>query len=326
MNPYSPCSAVVVSGGDRAFIIARFGRLHRQSIGCQRPSDPYALFSWALKTTVPPTPPRQDFLSPSALSAAATPRFCVSSMAVLFPLHRLWLLPLISGVTWFITLFVLLITWIAKGTPKYPGQSNPDIAFISDIAAFMLKPFFLIGATITAFAFIGTVCSVHFARYDHRMYGIDDIWFKKHISILAMVSGVVAGAGLILLAVMDTFRFHQEHHILLLICFSGLGLSALSTTVVYYDQTVKPSKFRELRFYCAFSAFVVLLEVVMGLAFVGLMYTGHMRIAGIFEWILAFLGCFYMLAFVGFVAVPIDNKAEAQERTPLLQESAQVST
>lgn len=40
----------------------------------------------------------------------------------------------------------------------------------------------------------------------------------------------------------------------------------------------------------------------MGLAFVGLMYTGHMRIAGIFEWILAFLGCFYMLAFVGFVA------------------------
>lgn len=80
------------------------------------------------------------------------------------------------------------------------------------------------------------------------MYGIDDLRHKKYISILAMISGVVAGLGLILLAVMDTFRFHQEHHILLLVCFSGLGISALSTTIVYYDQTVKPSKFRQLRF------------------------------------------------------------------------------
>lgn len=39
------------------------------------------------------------------------------------------------------------------------------LSFISDIAAFMLKPFFLIGACITAVAFIGTVCAVHFARY-----------------------------------------------------------------------------------------------------------------------------------------------------------------
>lgn len=42
----------------------------------------------------------------------------------------------------------------------------------------------------------------------------------------------------------------------------------------------------------------------MGLTFVGLMYTKRWRLAGIFEWILAFLGCFYMLAFIGFVAVP----------------------
>ncbi|OMP85102.1 hypothetical protein BK809_0000856 [Diplodia seriata] len=168
----------------------------------------------------------------------------------------------------------------------------------------MLKPFFLIGASVTAFAFIGTVCSVHFARYDHRMYGIDDLWHRKCLSVVAMISGVVAGVGLIMLAIMDTFRYHQEHHILLLICFSGLALSALTTTIVYFDQTVRPSKFRELRFYCAFSAVIVFLEVVMGLIFTGFMYTGHWRLAGIFEWILAFLGCFYMLAFIGFVAVP----------------------
>ncbi|KAF4536130.1 hypothetical protein DIS24_g8504 [Lasiodiplodia hormozganensis] len=191
----------------------------------------------------------------------------------------------------------------------------------------MLKPFFLIGSTITAFAFIGTVCSVHFARYDHRMYGIDDLWHRKCLSVVAMISGVVAGAGLVLLGIMDTYRYHQEHHILLLICFSGLALSALTTTIVYFDQTVKPSKFRQLKFYCAFSAFIVFLEVVMGLTFVGLMYTEHWRLAGIFEWILAFLGCFYMLAFIGFVAVPVPREeVEAGERRPLLQESAEVPT
>ncbi|KAL1616569.1 hypothetical protein SLS54_008304 [Diplodia seriata] len=186
----------------------------------------------------------------------------------------------------------------------------------------MLKPFFLIGASVTAFAFIGTVCSVHFARYDHRMYGIDDLWHRKCLSVVAMISGVVAGVGLIMLAIMDTFRYHQEHHILLLICFSGLALSALTTTIVYFDQTVRPSKFRELRFYCAFSAVIVFLEVVMGLIFTGFMYTGHWRLAGIFEWILAFLGCFYMLAFIGFVAVPVPrDEVDAQERRPLLAEA-----
>lgn len=59
-----------------------------------------------------------------------------------------------------------------------------------------------------------------------------------------------------------------------------------------------------LTFYlsCAFSAAIVFTEVVIGLSFTGLMYTGHMRLAGIFEWILAFLGCGYMLCFIGFVA------------------------
>ncbi|KAL0257700.1 hypothetical protein SLS55_006863 [Diplodia seriata] len=156
----------------------------------------------------------------------------------------------------------------------------------------------------------------------HRMYGIDDLWHRKCLSVVAMISGVVAGVGLIMLAIMDTFRYHQEHHILLLICFSGLALSALTTTIVYFDQTVRPSKFRELRFYCAFSAVIVFLEVVMGLIFTGFMYTGHWRLAGIFEWILAFLGCFYMLAFIGFVAVPVPrDEVDAQERRPLLAEA-----
>lgn len=43
----------------------------------------------------------------------------------------------------------------------------------------MLKPFFLIGATITAFAFIGTVCSVHFARYGEVFIHAHSRWLHS---------------------------------------------------------------------------------------------------------------------------------------------------
>lgn len=119
--------------------------------------------------------------------------------------------------------------------------------FISDIAAFQLKPLFLVGGSTTALCFIATLVAVHFARYDRRMYGIDDRPWKKGASLVAMGAGVVAGLGLILLAVMDTFRFHEEHAVLLLVCFVGLALSMVLTTVVYWDQAWRPSPFRRLR-------------------------------------------------------------------------------
>lgn len=96
-------------------------------------------------------------------------------------------------------------------------------------------------------SFILIVCTVHFARYDHRMYGIDDVRWKKGLSLFAMISGAVAGLGLILLAVIDTFRFHEEHAVLLLVRFIGLTPSAVATTIVYFDQAWNPSTFRRLR-------------------------------------------------------------------------------
>jgi hypothetical protein len=79
------------------------------------------------------------------------------------------------------------------------------------------------------------------------MYGIRDAPWKIYASYLAMFSGVIAGFALILLAVMDTFRFHQEHAILLLVCFVGLVVSMVVTTVVYWDQAWWPSPVRRLR-------------------------------------------------------------------------------
>lgn len=95
--------------------------------------------------------------------------------------------------------------------PKYPMRSNPYVALISDIAVFTLKPLFLVSGTITATSFIFTVCTVHFARYDHRMYGIDDVRWKKGLSLFAMISGVVASLRLILLALPQQSFISTRH-------------------------------------------------------------------------------------------------------------------
>jgi hypothetical protein len=47
--------------------------------------------------------------------------------------NRLWLFPAVSGTAWFITLAALLLTWIARGTPTYPDQSNPYVALVLTI-------------------------------------------------------------------------------------------------------------------------------------------------------------------------------------------------
>jgi hypothetical protein len=198
------------------------------------------------------------------LSIATSPKTYSIKPNMHISLRLLWLLPLISAAAWFTTLFLLLSTWLVRGRPYYPGQSNPYIAcgthcdsqamkltwssFISDIAAFDLKWPFLIGCTVTSVFFILTIISVHFARYDKRMYGIQDFTGIKLISVASIASGVVAGCSLILLSILDTYRYHEPHRILLLLYFVGLGLCAFCTTFVYFDQTRKPSPFRKLRF------------------------------------------------------------------------------
>ncbi|KAF2445450.1 hypothetical protein P171DRAFT_520236 [Karstenula rhodostoma CBS 690.94] len=226
-------------------------------------------------------------------------------MRLRIPRDRLWLLPCIAGTAWFLTLAVMLLTWVGRGCPRYPGQQNPYIAFISDIAAFQLKPLFLVGSVTTAVGYTGTMLAVHSARYDRRMYSFfDDAAWKKTASVAATCAGVVAGIGLVLLAVLDTFRFHAEHAVLLLVCFVGLAGSMVLTTVVWWEQAWKPTPFRGLRIYCAASAVIVFLDAGMGFAFYTLMQTEYWRVSGVLEWAMAFTGATYLWAFVGFLRVP----------------------
>lgn len=161
---------------------------------------------------------------------------------------RLHYFPIIASVSWFATLTILLIRWLSLGQPRYPGQENPYIPFISDIAAFAFKPVFVIGCTITAVCFVGTVYSVHHVRYSTTFYGLtDDARWRKFLSGVAMITGLMAGTCLLLLSVFDTFEEHEKHRYLLVGTFGGLGISSLATEIVWWDETWKAARFPGLR-------------------------------------------------------------------------------
>ena len=61
------------------------------------------------------------------------------------------------------------------------------------------------------------------------------------------MASVASGAALVALCVLDTYRYHERHSVLLKICFGGLGVSAVGTSWVYRDLVMKASPFRGLR-------------------------------------------------------------------------------
>lgn len=159
-----------------------------------------------------------------------------------------WLLPLTASGAWSLTLSILLVRWLADGRPVYPGQSNPYVAFISDIAAFTLKPVFVTGCCITALAYFGTIWSTNHIRYAQNGYALtNDIPWRRSVSSIAVIVSFEAAISLILLSIFDTMRAHERHRILLFCTFGGLSLSAVLTAITWADQLKLNVEFPKLR-------------------------------------------------------------------------------
>lgn len=75
--------------------------------------------------------------------------------------------------------------------------------------------------------------------------------------MFSVVAGFVAAISLILMAVLDTFRFHQAHKILLLAYFGGIGVCAFLVMVVWVDQVLVPGRLR--KWYVSLLSFLFIL-------------------------------------------------------------------
>lgn len=137
---------------------------------------------------------------------------------------------------------------VSRPTTIWKGVLDTSFSFVSDIAAFEFKPFFIAGCTTTAINFALTVWAVHYSRYSAHSYGLnDDAKWRKTTSMLALFCGLWASVSFLLLAIFDTYRAHERHQYLLFSCFGGLGLAMLLTALVWFDQTREPSQWKRLR-------------------------------------------------------------------------------
>ncbi|KAI1135337.1 Frag1/DRAM/Sfk1 [Hypoxylon sp. FL0543] len=239
-----------------------------------------------------------------------------------FTIRRLWLFPLLAGSFWFLTLTILLVRWLAIGRPQYPGQVNPWVPFISDIAAHQFKPVFIIGCAVTGITFFGTVWAVHHVRYSPQFYGLtNDARWRRVTSSVAEIAGLAAAVSLLNLSIFDTEDAHVRHRHLLMGTFGGLFVSAVATTAVWWDQIWGPTVFVGLRKWCLFNTFLVVCQFSFGLSFVILMYQGHYRSSGILEWCLTYMGSLWLASFVGYIMFREGERPRLEdeaERQPLL--------
>ncbi|KZF20069.1 hypothetical protein L228DRAFT_285445 [Xylona heveae TC161] len=243
---------------------------------------------------------------------------------IVIQLRYLRLFPFIAGTAWIGTLLTLLIYWLAHDRPRYPGQTNPYVAFISDIGASSLKPLFITGAAFTAVSVIGTAFSVSFVRHDRKIYGVGDISPSLHNKVLSALSVLFAiGAGIcyVLLAVYDSHRHTTVHRRYLSASLIQTALSSICIAIGYVAPARKTSKYRSLRQWCRLSNALVVIECCLGVPFFVLQWISYYRVAGILEWIMGFVFGLYLWAFVGFLALPDETYAHArlEETAPLLR-------
>ena len=222
--------------------------------------------------------------------------------------HHLKLLPLICGTIWVITLLTLLIYWLANGSPRYPGQVNPYVAFISDIGAFRLQPLFITGGTIASLTLTATIISVHLARRERRRATQkpedEQPRYEKWVSILACAFDVAACPCRICITLFNNYDHPSLHHAFLFLGLAGTALSCICTTFVLWPEMWKgPARDNaRLRRSCVFSNSLLVIEVLLGSSFTGLLWLGQYKSGGIVEWTMAFVFTFYFWAFVGLLA------------------------
>ncbi|KAF7327462.1 hypothetical protein MKEN_00324500 [Mycena kentingensis (nom. inval.)] len=206
-------------------------------------------------------------------------------------------IPIVSAFVWFGTLVALLATWLAQGGTsrrRYPSQDQ-NIAYISDVAADFLKPLFIVGCSITAVTFTISLAIERYLRHSGRL--VPTMRRRETaFSILAVLSSMLGGGGLILLSIFDTKRYVHLHRVFLLLFMLGVALSALFTVIEYRWIAKDYRWLRQLRVAYLAKGLIAFVLVVLAVAF-GVCLVTKLSAGAILEWIISFFFTFYLLTF-----------------------------
>ncbi|KAL2162699.1 hypothetical protein VTH06DRAFT_6535 [Thermothelomyces fergusii] len=222
-----------------------------------------------------------------------------------------WVIPILGGTVWLATLLALLLYWIVhEHRVRYPSmEAGQTIAYISDVGASDLKPLFVVGCVLTAVLLDISFAADRWLRHRGRL-APNTRTREKVLSSLAIVFAVVGTAGLILLSIFDTVNHRSLHNVFLYLFVVGYVLSAIFISWEYWDlgRTHRSARVLRLSFYIKL-AFVTV-EIVLAVAFIARLNTGHSDSAAVLEWVVAFV----FSAFVFSFCVDLYPAAETKQR------------
>lgn len=200
---------------------------------------------------------------------------------------------------WLATLLTMLIRWAAVGKPHYESmEANQHIAYISDVGAQGLKPFFITGSAITIVFFDLGFLAERWLRHNGRL-ARNKGRLDKSLSVLAIIFSILGGAGLILLSIFDTLRHNHQHNGFLVMFMGGYLLSAVCVCLEYLRLGIhyrRDHRILAISFWIKLVFIVV--ELALAIAFGVTGRGGRRNQAAVLEWVVAYIFTFYILSFV----------------------------
>lgn len=209
-----------------------------------------------------------------------------------------WILPVIAGATWLGMLLGMFIHWFVASKPKYPSmEPYQNIAYISDVGAYGLKPLFITGSVVTTVFLDLSFLAERWLRHTGRL-ARNTSTTQKVLSIISIIFAVAGSAGLILLSIFDTYRYNRRHNGFLLLFIAGFILSAIPICAEYQRLGIHYRNHRILRISFWIKLSFILVEVAAAIAFASTTFTGRKNVGAILEWIVAFIFTGYIVSFM----------------------------
>jgi uncharacterized Tic20 family protein len=209
-----------------------------------------------------------------------------------------WILPIISGVVWLATILGLLIYWTTDEDKTHYADmaADQEIAYISDVAAYTLKPLFIAGCVITTVFLDLAFAADRWLRHRGRLVP-NTTRGEKILSGLTIACGIVGTAGLILLSIFDTARHKALHDAFLLVFIGGYVLSAVFICWEYQRLGIRHRRHRVLRASFWVKLGFVLVVVALAVAFAACTFSRRYNAGACLEWAIAFLFSLYVFSF-----------------------------
>ncbi|KAK9422021.1 putative Frag1/DRAM/Sfk1 family protein [Seiridium unicorne] len=209
-----------------------------------------------------------------------------------------WWFPIISGLMWLATLLGLLLHWIID-THRIHYSSMGDtqhIAYISDVGAAELKPFFVVGCVITTIFLDLSFATDRWLRHKGRLVP-NTTMGEKVLSGLTIFFALIGTVGLCFLSGFDTAHYPRLHDIFLLLFIAGYIISAIFICWEYQRLGIKYREHRVLRISFWIKLVFIIVELFLAIAFIVTNFRGIYDVAAILEWVIAFIFSLYVFSF-----------------------------